>query len=634
MAASKLQWPGSGYAIYRDPLFWGLAILTLIVHIRFLFTQGIDYSIGWVYVDEGYRLYPGLRLLRGEELFRNMFTAYPPLSFYFHEIAYALLGVKVSSVRIVLICSQLATTLCVYALARYLMNRWFALFAAFFTIAYGIVNLNMGYSGWYVVPFMLIATLFLFRWIRSDCANKRELLGVGLAAGLAIATKLRDGCWVTIGCLVAILAVHVLKDFVPGRGRLNRFNPLYAGHLLLPVIVVLMLGENIISPGRLVFFLLPNLLLCAALLIRQLFFTREVHTRVGELMAVILIFFVGVAVVTLPWVLYYSFSIGPDLLWEHLVIIPMGLKVRMNQWPSSFFPIIEWAVCGGIVTAVLAFFSVLGPRRWRGLFLWFLTGWILIIPVSAWFGPSAWMNNLWTAALLFVMLPLASGLAILYAAVHLQQPGHRVQFIMVLGVMNGVVLMTLHPWTDFNHWLWTCAPAFIIFSFAASRLYDILAKRAIHSRWLVVAASCAILAYSMPVVLHYVRGDMPLVRLRNSPSGDMPMNPVPAGEIEQIIDFINQNVPEDGYILEIPGSLYSFLSGRRQAARLDYFWVLDGRLWDEERELELIRRNNPRIALVRTGLPDWRSAFPKISNYVDNNYVPYGNVGQVWILKR
>ena len=52
-------------------------------------------------------------------------------------------------------------------------------------------------------------------------------------------------------------------------------------------------------------------------------------------------------------------------------------------------------------------------------------------------------------------------------------------------------------------------------------------------------------------------------------------------------------------MLEIPGSLHSFLTGRRQAARLDYFYFLNGALWDEERELEAIRRTNPPFALVR-----------------------------------
>ena len=205
---------------------------------------------------------------------------------------------------------------------------------------------------------------------------------------------------------------------------------------------------------------------------------------------------------------------------------------------------------------------------------------------------------------------------------------------MVLGVMNGAILMTLYPFTDFHHWLWTCAPAFIIFSFAASRLCDVLAKQTIHFRWAVIAASCAILGYGLTAVIKHVRGDMPIVRLQNSRSCDLPMKPVLAGQIERIIDFVNQNVPKDGYILEIPGSLYSFFSGRRQAARLDYFFILDGRMWDEDRELALIRSNNPRVALVRMDSPDWCAAFPKVFDYVSNNYVLYDTAGQVAMLKR
>jgi 4-amino-4-deoxy-L-arabinose transferase-like glycosyltransferase len=250
-------------------------------------------------VDEGYRLYPSLRLLRGENLFGDIFTAYPPFSYYLHAIAYSLFGVKVSSVRIVLICSQLATTLGAYVLARYLMSRWFALFSAFLTVAYGTIHLNMGYSGWYVVPFLLGVTICLFRWIASDCANKRALLGAGLLAGIAMGIKLRDGSWVTIGCLVAILAVHVVRDFIPGRGKPTLFNPLYAAYLILLVMIVLMLGGNNLSLGRVLLFLLPNLLICTALLIRQLFFTVEIRPRAREIITELSVFSGGVAVLLL-----------------------------------------------------------------------------------------------------------------------------------------------------------------------------------------------------------------------------------------------------------------------------------------------------------------------------------------------
>jgi hypothetical protein len=165
--------------VLQDPLFWVLVVVTFAFYLRLLSTSGVPYSGPWIYIDEGYRLYPSLRLLQGETLFRDMFTAYPPLSYYLHLLAYQALGVKVSAVRIVLILSQLATTTLTYALARRIMSRWFSLFAALLTVAYGIQRHNMGYAGWYVLPPTLGAAMFLMRWIESGETRRRELLVVG-----------------------------------------------------------------------------------------------------------------------------------------------------------------------------------------------------------------------------------------------------------------------------------------------------------------------------------------------------------------------------------------------------------------------------------------------------------------------
>ena len=62
----------------RDALFRGLAAGTLVLHLRLAFTHGPPYASPWMTLDEGYRLYPSLRLMRGEMLFRDMFTPYPP----------------------------------------------------------------------------------------------------------------------------------------------------------------------------------------------------------------------------------------------------------------------------------------------------------------------------------------------------------------------------------------------------------------------------------------------------------------------------------------------------------------------------------------------------------------------------
>ena len=45
-------------------------------------------------MDEGYRLMPGLSLLRGQVLFRDVWAGYPPLSYYLHRLAFEALGVE------------------------------------------------------------------------------------------------------------------------------------------------------------------------------------------------------------------------------------------------------------------------------------------------------------------------------------------------------------------------------------------------------------------------------------------------------------------------------------------------------------------------------------------------------------
>ncbi len=551
--------------VFVDPIFWLLAAGTLAFYWRLLDTSGVAYDVLWIYFDEGYRLYPSLRLLHGESLFRDMLTIYPPLSYYLHLVAFEVLGVQVSSVRFVLIASQLATTTLTYALARRLMNRWFSLFAALLTVAYGIQWLNMGYSGWYVVPLLLGATIFLARWIESGENARRELFMVGALAGLAIGIKLRDGAWVAIGCALSILLIRVLRDFEPGRGRPRFFHPLYAAHLLLPVLVLLMLGSSVTVEQALLF-LAPNFAASLAIVIRQTYGTREIRPRVSSLVAELAFFGAGILAVTAPWIAYFLITVGPEVLWSNVVSLPLAWKGRMDVWAI----------------------------------------------------------NLWDETLLFVMLPLASGIALLYAGLNWRRPSAEVRIIVVLGLLNGTSIMTLHPWTDFNHWLWASAPAILLISFALSTLHRALAARAFPLHASVVVGQCALLIVFASVEIEGLSGAQARM-LRNSASGDVPMEPAAAEQTQQVIDFVNRNVPEDHYILEIPSSLYCFLTGRRQAASLDYFYVVDSEIWDEDREIDIIRGHDPIYALVREDYSNWRTSFPKLSDYVDANFEPIEN---------
>lgn len=614
--------------VLRDPLFWVLAMFTLAFYVRLLETSGVAYRVLWTYLDEGYRLYPSLRLLRGESLFRDMFTAYPPLPFYLHLLAYQVLGVKVSSVRIVLIVSQLATTTLTYALACRLMSRWFSLFAALLTVTHGVQRHNMGYPGWYVLPPMLGAAIFLVRWIESGENQRRELFVVGGLAGLAIAIKLRDGAWIAIGCALSILVLRVLRDFEPGRGRPRFFNPLYAAHLLLPVLVLLMLGDSI-TPGRALLFLAPNFAVSLVILIRQICGTSEIRSGVPTLIADLAAFGAGVFVVTAPWVTYFLWLVGPEVLWSNLVGIPLALKGRMNVWAIAFDPLgpgLSIAVAFAGAAAVLL--AVWGSARWRGAGATVLGLATVTLPVVLWKQPIIWGRTL-----LFVMLPLASGIAVLYAGLDWRRPSARARAVLVLGLLNGTTIMTLHPWTDFNHWLWASTPATLLVAFGASRLHRALAEYVLPLRACVVVGQCALLAVSAIPEIDAVRG-IHATKLRNSASGDAPMEPASAHQTQRVINFVNRHVPEHGYILEIPSSLYCFLTGRRQAASLDYFFVLDAEIWDEDREIDAIRRHDPTYALVRADFQDWRKAFPKLDKFVDATFEPHRKLGSVEVLKK
>jgi hypothetical protein len=210
--------------------------------------------------------------------------------------------------------------------------------------------------------------------------------------------------------------------------------------------------------------------------------------------------------------------------------------------------------------AAVVLLAVWGPARWRSAAATVLGLATVTLPVVLWRRPI-----LWTQTLLFVMLPLASGVALLYAGIHWRRPSERVRAVLVLGLLNGTTTLLLYPWTDLNHWLWASTPAMLLVAFGASRLHRALAGQVFPLRACVVVGQCALLAVWAIPAIDAARG-IHAMKLRNSVSGDAPMDPASAYQTQRVIDFVNGHVPAHGYILEIPSSLYCFLTGRRQAA--------------------------------------------------------------------
>ena len=615
--------PRQRESIWRDPIFWLLGVATLVLHLE-LRMRGPSPSIYWYYLDEGYRLYPSLRLLQGESLFADMFTAYPPLSYFLHLFAYQIFGAKVSSVRLVLVFSQVVATLSTYAISRHLVSRGFSLFAAVLTVLYGVVRMNVGYSGWYVVPLTLLTLLFLFRYIESESSKRSYLVLAGVFAGLAVATKLRDGAFVVIASLVAILAMRILLDFRSGRGRGFLFHPLYTSYLLLPVVIAGTLWADLDWPRGLLL-LAPSVALCGLLFLRQTLLCGEYRPRIGRLCGEVALFLGGTAAVTLPWVLYYGGSVGWGSLWYHLIEVPLWMGSKLwRVWAPGGLDFTAAFAAAGVWTALgLAIVLDVWKRFLPGL----VAAALVLTPLLIHWWPEV------KPAGMYLLLPGASVLALVLVWRRWGRANVSAQHFVVLSVFCCVVPISLYPWTDSTHWMWVSAPSLIVAGVAASRVHRYLANRSGALRWVAVAAQCVVIVQLAPAVLD-PRGQAVLLELREAERGDVPYDAGAARRIQKVVDFVNENVPPDAFILEIPSSFYSFITGRRQAAQLDYFFALDSTIWDEDREIASIRRNDPEYALVRKGDPKWQDGFPKVSRFVWENFVHHRRFGDVTILKK
>jgi hypothetical protein len=301
----------------------------------------------------------------------------------------------------------------------------------------------------------------------------------------------------------------------------------------------------------------------------------------------------------------------------------------MGTWGVVFDPLgSDFSIAVAVVGAWSVLLAIWGPSRWRVAAATVLGLATLALPVLLWMQPPVWRKTL-----LFLLLPVASGIALLYGGLHWRRPSVRARAILVLAVLNGASSMTLHPWTDYYHWLWASTPALLLAAFGASELHRVLAGRPFPLRACVVVAQCALLAVWAVPEIHALRGGQAR-RLRDTVSGDVPVERRSVPELQQVIDFVNRHVPEDGYVLELPGSLYCFLTGRRQAANLDYFYVLDDEIWDEEGEIEAIRRRDPTYALVRSDFIGWQRAFPKLARFVDAHFELDWSLGRVEIFKK
>lgn len=159
---------------------------------------------GWIPHDEGVLAQSAERVLGGELPHRDFDEIYTGGLSYLHAAGFALFGIRLTSIRWVLLGFSLAFVPAVYAIARRLGPPLLAGALTVLALVWSVPNYFTGIPSWYNLFFATFATLATLRWLEDG--RGRWLVAAGACAGLSILVKIA-GVYV-IAALVLFLVHH------------------------------------------------------------------------------------------------------------------------------------------------------------------------------------------------------------------------------------------------------------------------------------------------------------------------------------------------------------------------------------------------------------------------------------------
>ncbi|MGH7787567.1 MAG: hypothetical protein ACRERC_11910 [Candidatus Binatia bacterium] len=197
--------------------------------------------------DESYYLYESKRLYNGEILYRDVFDIVPPLAFWLMAGAYGLLGVDLSTARVVTTAVQAGIAIAIFVACRQLgVRRSLALLAA-------AAQVGICWPMWMQATPHWVATLCMQGFLISllalpMAAPAARWAGPGLVLGLVVGTQHHQAPHFALAGL-AVLIFDTCVAGPPGQRAAALWRRLLAYGLGTAAIVVPMFGFCIAQAG-------------------------------------------------------------------------------------------------------------------------------------------------------------------------------------------------------------------------------------------------------------------------------------------------------------------------------------------------------------------------------------------------
>lgn len=302
--------------------------------------------LGWFMQDEGVLYYQYLRTYQGQLPYRDFFTGYPPLAYYFHALIFDLFGISITTIRTVMAVVNAGTAAGLYLVARRIAPRWAALLPSllFMVMQPGDITdmsfHNSPYPSWYALMFLTFTTWSLLRALETGSPRRRSawLFLTGILGGLTFFSKQNAGIfilWGVSGYLVSVPSVEPRGAGEPPFGR--NFRRAYLA--LIPMAAALLIAK-FLSPITILLFVAPTVLL-GVLGARTVFSPPAWRAMARDMLLV----GAGFAAIFLPWLLYFGSKIGAGVYLRELFLL--GKNVDENL----FIPL---PAAGPLTLAILA----------------------------------------------------------------------------------------------------------------------------------------------------------------------------------------------------------------------------------------------------------------------------------------
>jgi len=310
-------------------------ILLVVLSLSALYLFG-RFNCGWIPHDEGAVAHAAERVLEGELPHRDFDDVYTGGLSFFHALAFLVFGLRLLSLRLVLLFLSLAFIAAVYRIASRTVSPIIAGFITLLCLGWSLPNYFAGLPSWYNLFFAIFGAFTLFKYIETNA--KYWLFITGFFGGLSFLFKLTGLYYVAAVILFLIyreqiMATAATRDYTHSKGF-----PLVMGMALLIFgVILIFLVFPFLSFMVVLYFLVPSFTLIGFLLWSE----RKLGcgynmSRWQRLAGLIMPFISGVIAPILVFIIPYLFSSSVGDLFRGIFILPANrLQFTVYPLPSA-----------------------------------------------------------------------------------------------------------------------------------------------------------------------------------------------------------------------------------------------------------------------------------------------------------